>query len=255
MSRIKHVRITRTALNAAETNNLLLPGELYLITDEGKIAIGTSTNTYVEAMKTQPATDFTPRHLAMFGPDGDVCDSGVDVDDSSVSADAVWSAFKTKAYVDALVTTGSTSIHSPVGTLAQARALNDLTDKMLLNIEVLGLYRYDAEGTGTDDGNLIIKPTAMSGRLFKMTSILNNHESLDGLQGGTANDRYHLTNAEKQAATRNASSSQSGILTAADWANFNSKANGTHAHGVGDLTNFDDNVRHVIDDYTIECSF
>ena len=46
MARVKHRRATRAQLNTAATNNLLLEGEVYLITDEGRIAIGLSTSTY-----------------------------------------------------------------------------------------------------------------------------------------------------------------------------------------------------------------
>jgi hypothetical protein len=46
MPKILNKRGTRTEIDSAATANGLNAGEVYLITDEDRIAIGTSTNTY-----------------------------------------------------------------------------------------------------------------------------------------------------------------------------------------------------------------
>jgi hypothetical protein len=50
-----------------------------------------------------------------------------------------------------------------------------------------------------------------------------NHQTTSNKQGGQANEYYHLTAAEHTAATQNASGSQSGLLSSADWTTFNGK--------------------------------
>jgi hypothetical protein len=50
-----------------------------------------------------------------------------------------------------------------------------------------------------------------------------NHQTTSGKQGGQANEYYHFTAAEHTAATQNASGSQSGLLSSADWTTFNGK--------------------------------
>lgn len=52
-----------------------------------------------------------------------------------------------------------------------------------------------------------------------------SHNDLTGLQGGTANEYYHLTSAQHTLATQNASTSQTGLLSSDDWNTFNNKAN------------------------------
>lgn len=46
MPDVQHKRGTRAALNALASANGLLPGQIYLITDEARIAIALSVNTY-----------------------------------------------------------------------------------------------------------------------------------------------------------------------------------------------------------------
>ncbi len=99
------------------------------------------------------------------------------------------------------------TIHAPVADLAAAKAVAGTTnptghsDRMLMLIESLGLYRYDAQGTGTSNDDTIIRPTdiasdASPGRWFKISSVLTDHNNLSGKQGGTTNEYYHLTSAQ-----------------------------------------------------------
>lgn len=99
------------------------------------------------------------------------------------------------------------AIHVPVADLAAAKAVagstapDGHTDRMIMLIETLGLYRYDAQSTVTSNDTTIIRPTdiasdAAPGRWLKISSTLTDHNLLSGLQGGTTNEYYHLTAAE-----------------------------------------------------------
>ncbi len=55
------------------------------------------------------------------------------------------------------------------------------------------------------------------------TPLITLHNNLAGLQGGTANQEYHLTLAQHTIATQEASGSQAGYLNSTDWETFNSK--------------------------------
>ena len=46
MATVRHARGTRTALNALASSGLLVPWQLYVISDERRVAIATSTSTY-----------------------------------------------------------------------------------------------------------------------------------------------------------------------------------------------------------------
>lgn len=48
MSNIQHKRGTRASLETLKTNNELVVSQIYFITDENRLVIATSTNTYVE---------------------------------------------------------------------------------------------------------------------------------------------------------------------------------------------------------------
>ncbi len=50
------------------------------------------------------------------------------------------------------------------------------------------------------------------------------HNELGGLDGGTANEYYHLTNTQHSIATQASSTSLAGYLTSTDWNTFNGKA-------------------------------
>lgn len=58
---------------------------------------------------------------------------------------------------------------------------------------------------------------------FNGSSSISQHNLLGGLQGGSANQYYHLTLAQYTSATQNASGSQDGLLSAADWSTFDNK--------------------------------
>lgn len=95
------------------------------------------------------------------------------------------------------------SIHVPVADLAAAKAVNAAgrADKMIMLIETLGLYRFDAESTAVSNDDTVIRPTdvatdAAAGRWVKMSSTITDHNNLSNKQGGTTAEYYHLTNTE-----------------------------------------------------------
>ena len=46
MATVRHARGTRVALNALASGGLLVPWQLYALSDEDRVAIATSTSTY-----------------------------------------------------------------------------------------------------------------------------------------------------------------------------------------------------------------
>ena len=227
--RIKQITTTNSELNTKATNNQLLPGEVYIETDKKKIAAGTATNEYTEAMPSQKSA--TVDNLGKFNADGDIVDAGIKINNDGTSEADIWTAAKIKEYADTIAATSSSAILPPVQNINAAKALTGMDDKVLLNVEDSGLYRFDAESTVAADDNLILQPNTDTGRWLKMSSTINNHENLDGLQGGVAGNHYHLTQAQHTSATRNASGSQDGLLSNTDWNTFNNKAAGDHIHG------------------------
>lgn len=60
-----------------------------------------------------------------------------------------------------------------------------------------------------------------SGTSGSTGSVSGSHNDLYGLQGGSTNERYHLTAAQYTIATQASGSGQAGYLTASDWNKFN----------------------------------
>ena len=100
------------------------------------------------------------------------------------------------------------ALHVPVADLTAAVAVNAAgrSDKMIMLIETLGLYRFDAENTAVSNNGstaTVIRPTdvatdAAAGRWIKISNIMTSHSLLDGLQG---NGEYHLSLAERDKLT------------------------------------------------------
>jgi hypothetical protein len=99
------------------------------------------------------------------------------------------------------ITAGSPALHIPVQNLAAAKAVGaaERVDKMLMNIEDLGLYRFDSQSTVTSNDAQIIRPTdiasdAVAGRWIQMSGPLSDHSQLSNVLG---NGQYHLSLAER----------------------------------------------------------
>lgn len=111
------------------------------------------------------------------------------------------------------------SIHVPVADLAAAKAIisTERADKMIMNIESLGLYRYDLESVAVSNNDTVIRPTdiasdATPGRWIKMSSTINDHNNLSNIQGGTVGQYNHLTNAQLTALHAAETASSIGVI-------------------------------------------
>lgn len=129
---------------------------------------------------------------------------GVGIAAGTVAGDVVEYSQMNQAISDAVSGVGN-SIHVPVADLmsAKAIALSGRADKMIMLIETLGLFHFDAESTATSNNGTVIRPDdidndAMAGRWIKMSSILTTHELLSNILG---NGSYHLSLAERDKLT------------------------------------------------------
>ena len=98
------------------------------------------------------------------------------------------------------------TIHAPVADLAASKAIVSAgrLDKMVMLIETLGLYRFDAESVVVGNDNTVIRPTdvatdAEAGRWFKISAAITDHNNMSSIQGGAAAEYYHLTLAQYNA--------------------------------------------------------
>ena len=99
----------------------------------------------------------------------------------------------------------NSSVHVPVADLAGAVAVGSAgrQDRMLMHIESLGLYRFDAESVAvSNNGSLatVIRPTdvatdAAAGRWIRISAPTTDHALLTNILGNSGADQ-HLTAAE-----------------------------------------------------------
>ena len=102
------------------------------------------------------------------------------------------------------------------GTLTTDITTN-LTDEMVIKV-----YAY------TSVSNKLIRVYWYHGgntNSYFTTPLIYNHNDLSNLQGGSNNERYHLTLSQYNNATNNSSISQTGLLLNTDWNTFNNKQN------------------------------
>ena len=157
---------------------------------------------------------------------------GVNLAAGTVAGDAVEFAQMNTAISAAVSGVGS-SIHIPVQDLTASKTViaSGRADKMLMLIETLGLYHFDAESLAVSNDGTIIRPTdvatdASAGRWIKMSSILTDHALLDNILG---NGGYHLSLAERDKLT--------GIATNAN--------NYVHPNHTGDVTSVADGAQTI----------
>lgn len=124
--------------------------------------------------------------------------------DGTVNTDAATVGQMNTAISNATSGVG-TSIHAPAADLTAAKAVNAAgrADKMLMLIETLGLYHFDAESVAVSNDATVIRPTdvasdAAAGRWIKMSSTLTDHDLLSNILG---NGTYHLSQAERDKLT------------------------------------------------------
>lgn len=93
----------------------------------------------------------------------------------------------------------------------------NLTDRV-----VIKLY---AVTTGVSARTISFTHNGTDRYSFLTTPIIITHNELTGLQGGSSDQYYHLTNSQHTVATQAASVSLNGYLTSTDWSTFNGKQN------------------------------
>lgn len=108
----------------------------------------------------------------------------------------------TKQYVDTAVDQISGEYAPPVQALTDLAALNPatLSDKQMRLVEDAGaIFRFDVQSNAVANGVDVIMPTSnpATGRWIKIQAATQNHNALNGLQGGATGDYIHLTTAEK----------------------------------------------------------
>lgn len=151
---------------------------------------------------------------------------GINLAAGTAAGDAVEFTQMNTAIANAVAGVGN-SIHVPVADLAAAKAvvLSGRADRMIMLIETLGLYRFDAEMITASNDNTIIRPTdvasdAAAGRWIKISTTLTDHDNLSNILG---NGTYHLSLAERDKLT--------GIA-----ANANNYVHTTNANLTGPIT-------------------
>lgn len=105
----------------------------------------------------------------------------------------------TKAYVDFQTSTLGGDYGAPVQTINDLRAVAPAqrVDKQLRLVEDNGsVYRFDLEATGGGEA-----PNIGPGQWYKISSAIQVHNDLLNIQGGTTNERFHLTSAQSSGLT------------------------------------------------------
>ena len=139
-----------------------------------------------------------------------------------------------KTAVDTATSGLASSLHEPVQDVTELKAIvaAKRQDKMMINVEDKGLYRYDAESKAASNDNGVIRPTDVAsdeaaGRWIKMNASINDHNNLDALQGGSTGQYYHLTQAQHaQLHNRSHSMTSTSDHTATAWRVFYSNGSG-----------------------------
>ena len=111
-------------------------------------------------------------------------------------------------------------MRDPVQDIATLRTITELEDKLMCLVEDAGLYRFDAQSSSPDDGNLVIRPDSIvdtdPGRWFKITTTIAKHNELSDIHDGSLPGPYmHLSEAEYDNIKSAATSTNNGYATSA----------------------------------------
>ena len=152
-------------------------------------------NTRALVRKTSDTTVTTHKFALFDTSSGDIIRSPLTFNDSGTSTSELISASQVNTRIDNAVAGIGARLLPPVADLTALKAVNTttLTDKTMINCETLGLYRLDLQSSATADDNRIIAPTTGTGRWFKMSASINDHNNLTAIQGGGTGDYQHLT--------------------------------------------------------------
>ena len=112
------------------------------------------------------------------------------------------------------VINGSSPILVAAEVVEQAFVVN-ATDKLL--------FKIYGKTTGSGSRTISLYNSGTTHYSNVVTPIVESHNDLIGIQGGSSLERYHLSLSQYTNATQNASSSLTGLLSPTDWNTFNNK--------------------------------
>lgn len=136
--------------------------------------------------------------------------SAYTVNDAGTTTADIWTASKVNSTINTAIAGVASGLLTPVADLAAMKAVTTASlasnDKFMRLIETLGLYRWDKESVAASDDVSVIRPTdqandAVAGKWLRMSTILNDHNSMTGMNGGSSGQYYHLTSAQATALT------------------------------------------------------
>lgn len=193
-------RGTRSALDTAAANSLLNQAELYLITDEGRLAVGLSATTY-QTFAFESSSPAIPVNTAA------PVLSGSTVVGSELSVTTgTWTGFPSPAYSyqwysDDVAITGATSntftttsteaeteVYVEVtGTNSEGSASADSNSLTIDAVVPVGTYAPTVvmSGTGLDDGVHVFNTTGCDAFIAVISAQSSNSPTLTDSQGGT----------------------------------------------------------------------
>jgi len=118
------------------------------------------------------------------------------INDSGIAATDLWSAQKIGTELDNISSNLSSRLLAPVADIAALKTIDttSMSDKILINVESKGLYRFDSESSEEGDDDRIVAPTTGSGRWLKMNASINDHNNLNNIQGGSLGEYNHVDN-------------------------------------------------------------
>jgi hypothetical protein len=126
------------------------------------------------------------------------------INDSGTALDELWSASKISSQITETMGDLKSSILAPVQNLTEFKAIDTTDseaypDKILILVEDLGFYRLDRQSSTAGDDSTIVEPTAGVGRWIQVVSnTVPTHNQTSGIQGGTTNEYYHLTQEQSE---------------------------------------------------------
>lgn len=215
---------TLTSMNALVKFNLIQAREVYYLSDIQSLAVGVSSNNFKVIARDDSSEPISEDEVVIATGSGLFQKSGFKIDDDAIDnlTSILWSAHKVSTFLN----DSTTDLTYDLGRLLPAvqdilalKAIGDMEDKDLILVEDKGLYRYDYDLFGEDDGEFVIAPDSVRGYWVKIASNTSKHSQLQGVQGG----EYHLTASQLTSVTRIANSTQDGLISAEDWNTFNNK--------------------------------
>lgn len=168
-----------------------------------KIASQKAVKTYADSKMAKVASPVN-NNLIKQDADGNAVNAGVAINDAGTGTATLWTASKVQTLIDGVSSGQGAKLAAPVQDVAALKALNTTNtttwpDKIMILVEGTGLYRLDQnDSTTVGDDNRVVTPTEGTGRWFKMSSAINDHNNLSTIQKSSTNagtEAYHLKQA------------------------------------------------------------